>query len=639
MVVSAPFLCSKCSTETWSYFDDGIFAPPMECSNIECCNKFGLEIQRIRAVTCDFQKLKVQELEMVENDVARIPRSFDVEVRHDLINMCIPGDIVKIVGVIKTIQNEAPRSFKGNRRESGLHTLYLVANSLVKIKKTSSSSTTTTTATTNKDNKNDEIPINRDPKNIFSGGSGLSSQAEFVSTKKLLNSIRSMAYSNGGSCLGLLIASLCPTIFGHELVKGGLLLGLFGGTKNQRNSKVNVRSDIHVLIVGDPGLGKSQMLRSASSIAPRAVYVCGNTSTNAGLTVAISREGRGGETTIEAGALVLSDQGVCCIDELDKMTCDPHALLEAMEQQSISIAKSGMVTSLKSRASVLAAANPTGGHYNRRKTVCENLKMATALLTRFDLVFILLDKPDDGHDRKISEHIMRTHALASNLNETSLICDDDYNRPISRHFQIESTEDTSEMTLSQRLRRQSNFFSERALNPDILRKYVEFARQHVHPRLTAAAAKVLQRLYLTLRSQQSLGKSIPVTTRHLESLIRLSQARAKIELRDEVTEDDAKDVVQLLQESLLDAFTTETGEIDLKRKGGMSTAKQVKALVQTMNKEASLKGSNIFTRVEILEIILKMKLEKDGSSLIDVMMTESYLLAKGNRTYQLASSL
>jgi DNA helicase MCM8 len=443
-----------------------------------------------------------------------------------------------------------------------------------------------------------------------------------------------MAYANGGTCLGLLIASLCPTIFGHELVKAGLLLGLFGGTKNQTDSKVNVRSDIHVLIVGDPGLGKSQMLRAASSIAPRAVYVCGNTSTTAGLTVAISREGRGGETTIEAGALVLSDQGVCCIDELDKMSCDPHALLEAMEQQSISIAKSGMVTSLKSRASVLAAANPIGGHYNRRKTVCENLKMATALLTRFDLVFILLDKPDDGHDRKISEHIMRTHALASNLADTSVISDDMFTG-FSSHIE---NNDSSEMTLSQRLRREANFFSERPLNPDILRKYVEFSRQHIHPKLTAAAAKVLQRLYLTLRSQQSLGKSIPVTTRHLESLIRLSQARAKIELRDEVTEDDAKDVVQLLQESLLDAFTTETGEIDLKRKGGMSIAKQVKALAQMLSKEANLKGSTMFSRVEILEIILRMKLEKDGSSLIDVMMTESYLLAKGNKTYQLAAT-
>jgi len=631
MVVSAPFLCSKCSTETWSFFDDGIFAPPTECSNKECGNKYALEIQRIRAVTCDFQKIKVQELEMIEDDVARIPRSFDVEVRHDLINMCIPGDIVKIVGVIKTIQNEAPRNFKGNKRESGLHTLYLVANSLVKIKKISS-------VANDKDNdkNNDNMIPNRDPKHIFSGGSG-STQADFSAAKKLLGSIRSMAYANGGTCLGLLIASLCPTIFGHELVKAGLLLGLFGGTKNQTDSKVNVRSDIHVLIVGDPGLGKSQMLRAASSIAPRAVYVCGNTSTTAGLTVAISREGRGGETTIEAGALVLSDQGVCCIDELDKMSCDPHALLEAMEQQSISIAKSGMVTSLKSRASVLAAANPIGGHYNRRKTVCENLKMATALLTRFDLVFILLDKPDDGHDRKISEHIMRTHALASNLADTSVISDDMFTgfKPYDSHIE---NNDSSEMTLSQRLRREANFFSERPLNPDILRKYVEFARQHIHPKLTAAAAKVLQRLYLTLRSQQSLGKSIPVTTRHLESLIRLSQARAKVELRDEVTEDDAKDVVQLLQESLLDAFTTETGEIDLKRKGGMSIAKQVKALAQMLSKEANLKGSTMFSRVEILEIILRMKLEKDGNSLIDVMMTESYLLAKGNKTYQLAAT-
>jgi len=193
--------------------------------------------------------------------------------------------------------------------------------------------------------------------------------------------------------LRALVNSVCPAIFGHELVKTGLLLGLVGGCQRYVNdpNRIAVRGDPHVLVVGDPGLGKSQMLQAISSIAPRGVYVCGNTTTTAGLTVTLHKDGSSGDYALEAGALVLGDQGCCCIDEFDKMGTQHAALLEAMEQQCISIAKAGIVCSLPARTSIIAAANPIGGHYDKSRTVSENLKMNPALLSRFDLVFILVD--------------------------------------------------------------------------------------------------------------------------------------------------------------------------------------------------------------------------------------------------------
>ncbi|KAJ3230198.1 DNA replication licensing factor mcm8, partial [Chytriomyces hyalinus] len=247
-------------------------------------------------------------------------------------------------------------------------------------------------------------------------------------TRKDLYGIRQIHEVGGDELFPLLVNSLCPAIFGHEIVKAGLLLALFGGRRrsNQESKEIDIRSNPHVLVVGnyliqhpfenrhthkickkgDPGLGKSQMLSAVVKAAPRGVYVCGNTTTTSGLTVTLCKDGESGDSALEAGALVLGDRGVCCIDEFDKLT-EHQALLEAMEQQSISIAKAGMVCTLPARTSVIAAANPVGGHYNKAKTVSENLKMNTALLSRFDLVFILLDKPDEQLDKFLSDHIIK----------------------------------------------------------------------------------------------------------------------------------------------------------------------------------------------------------------------------------------
>lgn len=492
------------------------------------------------------------------------------------------------------VQIDIQRVTKGVIKEGGLHQLYIHVNSITEHRRDQSEN-----AESSYDD-HDKLSIYR-------------------------------SISNHQFSLALLCMSLCPTIYGHELVKAGLLLGLVGGTSTARSSDlgvshvgVSLRSDIHILVVGDPGLGKSQLLRACAAVAARGIFVCGNTSSAAGLTVTIGHDGR--DTSIEAGALVLADQGICCIDELDKLSCDHHALLEAMEQQRISIAKGGVVTSLKSRASIIAAANPVNGHYQRKKSLCENLKMPSALISRFDIVFLLLDRPDETHDRRLSEHIMRSQHLSSSK----------ASRMFSNEVKVNQLADEdNSRTFSQRLRYQCGQLHSQTIPQALMRDYIEYARKSVHPILTADAAKILQRMYLTLRSQASLGRTIPVTTRNLESLIRLAQARAKIELRDQVTAEDANDVVDLLHEALLDAATNEVGEVELGRKGGMGLAKQIKAIVKMLTNEAEIKNSKIFTLAELTEIVRRMKIDRDMDNIIEIMRTECYLLYKGPRLYQL----
>lgn len=218
-----------------------------------------------------------------------------------------------------------------------------------------------------------------------------------------------------GNTFIYLAASLCPTIFGHEMIKAGLLLCLFSG---ELDEKPNTRSTSHALLVGDPGMGKSELLRACSDLAARGAFVCGNASTTAGLTVS-ARRNTADNDSVQGGAFVLSDRGTCCIDELDKMNIiQSQSLLEVMEQQTASVTKSGAICVLNARASVIAAANPSQGHYDFNRTVSENLKLLPALLSRFDLIFLVLDRADEVQDKLISNHIRdknrpQTNSMAS----------------------------------------------------------------------------------------------------------------------------------------------------------------------------------------------------------------------------------
>lgn len=329
----------------------------------------------------------------------------------------------------------------------------------------------------------------------------------------------------------ILVDSLCPDIIGHEIIKAGLLLGLFRGREN-----LTARSNPHVLIVGDPGLGKSQMLSAVAGVAPRSVFVGANTSTAAGLTATLHQEGGPGEYALEAGALVLADQGCCCIDEFDKLT-EHRALLDVMEQQVVNVAKAGVVCSLPARTSILAAANPIGGHYNHDKTLSQNIKLDEALLSRFDLIFILLDRPDQEIDKYLSEQILSKISTKSDFSKAKYLS-----------TQMTSIGDSMHSNAFLKNLTSSNGIKGNDLiSPQMLRKYISYAQRFISPKLSEEATQVLKDFYLSCRNKAStIEDSLPITTRQLESAVRLSEARAKSELRLTVTKEDAEDVISLM---------------------------------------------------------------------------------------------
>ena len=316
-----------------------------------------------------------------------------------------------------------------------------------------------------------------------------------------------------------IIKSTAPSIKGYRDVKEAIALQLFGGASKQLEDETKLRGDIHILIVGDPGIGKSQILKYVSRLAPRSIYTSGKGTTGAGLTAAAVRDELGG-WSLEAGALVLGDQGNVCVDELDKMRSeDRSALHEALEQQTVSIAKAGIMATLNSRCSVLAAANPKFGRFDRYKILAEQIDLPAPIISRFDLIFVIEDKPSREKDSELAEHILKTHQFNT------------------VDYEIE---------------------------PELLRKYIAYARKNVNPRLTEDANNVLKEFYVSTRNSNPEEQgAVPITARQLEAIIRLSEASAKIKLKETVEREDAEKAVRLQMAFLKEVgVDPETGEID-----------------------------------------------------------------------------
>ena len=432
----------------------------------------------------DFQIVRLQELPE-DLPPGQLPHYVNVSMKQDLVDYARPGDRIILTGIVR-IEQERVSGVK--QSESALYRLRMDGNNIE-----------------------------------FIGGRGIKgtrrTEREEISPdeQKIIRTL-----SKNPDIYDRLIASFAPHIRGHELFKEAILLLIVGSTQRALSDGSKVRGDINVFLVGDPGTAKSEMLKFCARIAPRGLYTSGRGSTAAGLTAAVVRDASG-IFMLEAGAVVLGDQGLVCIDEFDKMRPeDRSALHEVMEQQSASIAKGGIVATLNARTSILAAANPMFGKYDPFKNLTENVNLPIPLLTRFDLVFVVRDIPHKEKDRQIAQHILNQHGT-SGTDTTSLI------------------------------------------DVDILTKYLAYAKQN-DPVLTKEAENKIMEFYLKMRSVEGEDKEkmITITPRQLEGLIRLSTARARILLKNQVEEDDADRAIYLFNEMLKNAgIDVNTGKIDI----------------------------------------------------------------------------
>ena len=432
--------------------------------------------------------------------LGQLPRSVEVILEGDLVDKVKPGDRIQVNGVFKTISTMATNT------SGGVKTVLIG---------------------TNVQELNNDIQQN-----------------EF--TGEDLKRIREL--SKQRNVFDVLANSIAPGIYGHQDIKRALVLQLLGGNETNLEDGTHLRGDINILMIGDPSTAKSQFLRYMLNIAPNAINTTGKGSTGVGLTAAVVVDRDLGERHLEAGAMVLGDRGIVCIDEFDKMNeVDRVAIHEVMEQQTVTIAKAGIHVSLNARCSVLAAANPIYGQYQSDVSASRNIGFPDSLLSRFDLCFIVLDEHSSELDRKISEKVLDNHMFTI---DAAKFGDDAEDKVIEPEIKLEENKKT---TMYEKYNPRAKSDNNNILTKEFLRKYIYYAKNKINPSLTREATDYISKSWTNIReksvSEEWKGKTIPVTVRTLESLIRLATAYAKARLSQKVEKQDALNAVELLTNS------------------------------------------------------------------------------------------
>jgi replicative DNA helicase Mcm len=478
----AIFQCPDCQKEIIVPQYGKTMQLPYACDNPTCGRRGKFSLKRVDLVNA--QRIGIQE-PPEEITGGEQPSSLYIHLTEDLVTplerkKATPGNRVKVYGTLRKSPIITRQGTQTNRFD-----LYMDANYIETIEK-----------------EYEEIKLSDDDVKLV---------------KKL---------SKEKNIFTKLTSSIAPSIFGYDMIKEAILLQLFGGVNKTHEDGTKLRGNIHVFLVGDPGVAKSQLLWYVSRIAPKGRFVSGKKASGVGLTAAVVRDEFSGGWMLEAGALILANNGIASVDEFDKMDSDDRsAMLEAMEQGTISIAKAGIVTTLRASTSVLAAANPKFGRFDRYKLLAEQINLSPVILSRFDLMFPIQDIPSKERDERLSDHVLGT------------------------------------------------IRNPKGIKPDVdektMKKYIAYAKTKVNPKLTKEAVSIIKNFYVSWRSKyvgDTGDTTVPLTPRQLEALVRIAEASAKVRLDDKVREEDAQRAIRLLEYSLREISTEpETGKIDIDR--------------------------------------------------------------------------
>ncbi|KAK3286195.1 hypothetical protein CYMTET_6236 [Cymbomonas tetramitiformis] len=471
--------CAKCNFTLGPFFQNSESEVKVSsCPNCQSKGPFTVNVEQ--TIYRNFQKLVLQE-SPGSVPAGRLPRQKEIILTNDLIDCARPGEEIVVTGIY-TNNFDASLNAK-----NGFPVFATVVEA-------------------NHVSKNAE---------------------EFAENNLTDEDKREIRVLGGDPQVGKkIIRSVAPSIYGHESIKTALVLSMFGGQEKHSGagSSHRLRGDINVLLLGDPGVAKSQFLKYVEKTAQRAIYTTGKGASAVGLTAAVHKDPITREWTLEGGALVLADKGTCLIDEFDKMNeQDRVSIHEAMEQQSISVSKAGIVTSLQARCAVIAAANPVGGRYDTSRTFAENVELTEPILSRFDVLCVVKDIVDPVLDERLARFVVNSH---------------DDSHPDKAAEEKEDTEGAEKAKASE-------------ITHDMLRKYITYAKRHIHPKLDHADEEKISRVYADLRREFPAGQGVPIAVRHIESMIRLSEAHARMHLRESVNDFDTNVAIRIVLESFI----------------------------------------------------------------------------------------